>query len=196
MARLDEVATLERAFHVRLLAAVHTVEFADGWVPELDDVSRIVAAVTGADDVRDVIDREPLIAWSIDGKAFLFGDEAEWHWQDLLRRPVGEHPLDAAQAQLIRACAEQPTLRQLLPYTSHWHVCFSRCTRYPFTDEGPFIEPSADHDGVAYVVTATVHSASSTALRTRDPLSAALAAASLVPPNRPAIRGHAGACDG
>jgi hypothetical protein len=171
-----------------LIPAVHTVAFADGWVPDVDEACGIIAAATAAADVREVIDREPLLARTINGEAYWSGGEAEWHWQHLLDRGdrgAMERPLP----ELVRACSREPRLRQLRPYTSHWSLCFSRCTRYPFTDDGPFIELAPGLDGAEFdfTVTARRDDPTSELRRAANSVAAAAQAAALVPLNCPAV---------
>jgi hypothetical protein len=40
------------------------------------------------------------------------------------------------------AAAEQPALRMLFPFTSHYVLRFGRCTGYPYTWDLPMIEPT------------------------------------------------------
>ncbi len=46
--------------------------------------------------------------------------------------------------KLIYAAAQEQKLRRLYPYTSHFNFCFSGCTRYPYTDDLPYIEVCTD----------------------------------------------------
>ncbi|MFD9006458.1 DUF6193 family natural product biosynthesis protein [Streptomyces sp. NPDC059582] len=46
---------------------------------------------------------------------------------------------------LVAAAGAQPRLRQLYPFTSHFTLAFSSCTRYPYLVEAPVVEPL--HDG-------------------------------------------------
>jgi len=39
----------------------------------------------------------------------------------------------------VEAAYAEPRLRQLLPFTSHWVLCFSRCTGSPHTTDVPWI---------------------------------------------------------
>jgi hypothetical protein len=44
-------------------------------------------------------------------------------------------------AEMVDAAGRRPELRQLLPFTSHDRLCFSRGTGYPFTKDCPSIRP-------------------------------------------------------
>ncbi|MCX5554493.1 DUF6193 family natural product biosynthesis protein [Streptomyces sp. NBC_00038] len=45
---------------------------------------------------------------------------------------------------LVDAAGAQPRLRQLYPFTSHFTLLFSSCTRYPYLVEAPAVEPLRD----------------------------------------------------
>ena len=48
-------------------------------------------------------------------------------------------------APLVEAAYRNPTLRQLLPFTSHHRLCFSECIGFPYTSL-PLIVPTGDGD--------------------------------------------------
>ncbi|MEV6021128.1 DUF6193 family natural product biosynthesis protein [Streptomyces sp. NPDC051997] len=74
----------------------------------------------------------------------------EAHWQSLrlawqwkqevhrIRRPGRPYPAIVA---LLDAAAAQPRLRRLYPFNSHFALCFSSSTGYPWTIQGGSIEP-------------------------------------------------------
>ncbi|MGI5401904.1 DUF6193 family natural product biosynthesis protein [Streptomyces sp. CA-135486] len=71
-------------------------------------------------------------------------DIVEAQWQKLLTTagepelPVGAAPLEPFLA-LVRAGYQEPQLRQLYPWTSHWCLGFSRCTGFRWTMDIPLV---------------------------------------------------------
>jgi hypothetical protein len=45
---------------------------------------------------------------------------------------------------LVDAAGAEPRLRQLYPFTSHFTLVFSSCTRYPYLVKAPAVEPLPD----------------------------------------------------
>lgn len=78
--------------------------------------------------------------------AYERGEEVEMRWQYYLASIRDDFPELTA---FVVAAAAAPTLRQLFPFTSLNHFCFSRCTGYPFTRDTPRVVPRG-HD--QYVV--------------------------------------------
>lgn len=66
-----------------------------------------------------------------------------------LRAQMRDEQFDLGIRAAEAAYAE-PRLRQLFPYTSHWVLCFTRCTGNPFTRDVPCIAYASSLDG--YVV--------------------------------------------
>jgi hypothetical protein len=67
-------------------------------------------------------------------------------WSDLERRVTGQDLLEPLRASLnlvliVREAANRPELRQLRPFTSHFSLCFSRTTGYPFSRDCPHAYP-------------------------------------------------------
>lgn len=62
-------------------------------------------------------------------------DAVEVMWQSLL-----EDPHDSVRL-IAQAAIAEPRLRELFPYTSHHHLCFSRCTVYPYSMDLPVVIP-------------------------------------------------------
>ncbi|WP_354697354.1 hypothetical protein DSM112329_02977 [Paraconexibacter sp. AEG42_29] len=182
------VALLERLFHVDLAPAGHGVALAGGWMRSEHEAWALIASALDAADVRPIVDGCSDLSWSSNGLAVLSGDETEWWWQFHLAETHDPLPV---LAPLIAAAAAQPRLRQLRPYTSMWSLCFSRCTRYPFSDEGPFIEAGRDPrtNATTYTVSASPQQARRPRVVLADPVEAAAYAAGLVPANSPAVAG-------
>ncbi|MDA0170073.1 DUF6193 family natural product biosynthesis protein [Solirubrobacter taibaiensis] len=166
-----EVAALERAFFVRLSPTDDFVAFVSGWIPELEDACRIATAVLEAADVRAVVEAEPLVQWTYSGAAFASGDEAEWHWQDLLASDAG-----AEFAALVRAAAEEPKLRRMQPSNSMGSLGFMDPPRNERSDN-PWIKPLSVPGGVVYEVSAYAQQPRAARRRFDDPTAAAAFAA-------------------
>ncbi|WP_190169940.1 DUF6193 family natural product biosynthesis protein [Streptomyces mirabilis] len=96
--------------------------------PVLPDVA--AAHRRGAADAVEARWRQPAPAW-------------QWRRerQEVLRPGVG-HP---GIVHLIEAARAERTLRQLYPYTSHFALHLSSCTRYPYALRVPSVLPR--HDG-------------------------------------------------
>lgn len=57
----------------------------------------------------------------------------------------GSGPAFPGILPLLAAAGAEPRLRRLYPFTSHFTLVFSSCTRYPYLVEAPAVEPL--HDG-------------------------------------------------
>jgi hypothetical protein len=66
------------------------------------------------------------------------GEVVERRWQQYLEY-LPEHCPELKE--FLIAAAAHPKLRQLFPFTSVGHFCFSRCTSYPFTRDLPEVWP-------------------------------------------------------
>jgi Family of unknown function (DUF6193) len=63
----------------------------------------------------------------------------QWeHVRAQMREPMGDQPFELG-IRVADAAYAEPRLRRLFPYTSHWVLCFSRCTGSPFTYDVPCI---------------------------------------------------------
>ncbi len=61
-----------------------------------------------------------------------------YRWEEF-RPPQQAQPKFEGTFDLVQAASRVPELRQLLPYTSHAALGFSRCTGYPFTRDCPLL---------------------------------------------------------
>ncbi|MFH8386149.1 DUF6193 family natural product biosynthesis protein [Kitasatospora sp. NPDC018058] len=64
-----------------------------------------------------------------------------WEWR---RRAAGHGPGSCCDGlvRLLKASHSEPRLRRLLPWTSHYNLCFSLSTTFPWVPDGiPFTEP-------------------------------------------------------
>lgn len=124
-------ARIERA-HLGLGSA-ESLDTVVGWIEDFHSVN----------DVEYVIERHPFVRTSHHGSAYLSRSEVDWWW-DYLLDPPPEHSAALPRLRdLITAAAQEPQLRQLLPVTSHDDLHFSRCTRYPFSEDLPSIRTYA-----------------------------------------------------
>lgn len=73
-----------------------------------------------------------------DAASYETGQEVEHRWQTYLRTLPADFP---ELADLVKAAAAEPRLRQLFAYTSLNRLCFSRCTGYPFSWDVPHVRP-------------------------------------------------------
>ena len=67
------------------------------------------------------------------------GGEVDHRWDSYLSNA---DPYLRELMPFIVLAAQQPSLRQLFPYTSHSTFCFSRCTGYPFSYDCPHVTPA------------------------------------------------------
>jgi Family of unknown function (DUF6193) len=139
------------------------VALASGSAPELLPVARAAEAFLRGDSLADLRDHHTFMRVRDLAFAFDAGTEVEAMWQLMMAHlefPMPSHPhgegYDATARRMWReyvdrearirrmalAAAEQPALRMLFPFTSHWVLCFSRCTGYPYTWDLPKIEPA------------------------------------------------------
>ncbi|MGW6709866.1 DUF6193 family natural product biosynthesis protein [Streptomyces sp. NPDC054956] len=77
-------------------------------------------------------------------------DPSARRWQRLpttWRRMVeqsGSEPMSQGVLALIEAAGEEPRLRRLYPYTSHFTLWFSASSGHPFAVTAPAVEPLPD----------------------------------------------------
>jgi hypothetical protein len=146
----------------------------------LDEVVRVFGLwlLKGASVSR--LGEEPIVDLRPDALAHEQGPAAyvEYRWNEL-----AVHPWNPRVGEMARAAMEEPSLRALLPYTSHHVLNFSRSTGYPFSFDCPSIDPLEDG---SFEVTHR----DGTVIGTGDARqAAALAAAHLPPGCGPAQRG-------
>jgi len=118
------------------------VMLAQGRTPDLSDAARTVNQWVGSDCTTAGLSSEfAFVEVQPDAESYERGEEVEWRWRHYLTN-IGEwHPELVA---LVQAAAGRRELRQLFPYTSHFNLCFSRCTGYPYSQDTPIVCPQPD----------------------------------------------------
>jgi uncharacterized protein DUF6193 len=142
----------ERASQVYLVAQRRLFVF-DLWIRD----SILAGATTGslAEGARaidrwlssqcsalDVISGLELVAVRDDGTVEQGGDAVEEHWCSYIVSASSHGTPDLvapAYWAFVREAAQRTKLRQLFPYGGAHFFGFSRCTKYPFTTDTPFV---------------------------------------------------------
>lgn len=79
------------------------------------------------------------------------GDAARWHWlhvEDRLRDP---EDVLALSKPLVEAALKRPAIKEFFSFTSHYFLCLSASSHYPWVREGlPTIKPL--HEAKEYIV--------------------------------------------
>ncbi len=122
------------------------VELVTGKSTDLREVAEAALAWRNGASLRAIRDQFPFVTVSELAEAHERGpaDAVEVKWRWLRESAAGKSPIEGI-GLLVEAAYAEPKLRQLYPYTSHWTLCFTTCTGYPFTREVPFVDPL--HDG-------------------------------------------------
>ena len=85
------------------------------------------------------------------GFAHEAGRAVEYQWETLRAHWARQYkPGALSPLPLIEAAMQQPELRQLFPFTSHYTLHFSRTTGFPFTNDCPYASPIGDNRFRAY----------------------------------------------
>lgn len=125
------------------------VQYGSGWAKSLEDVAAAIhgflvhrldaAALKASHSWVGVL--EQAFVHECGATAFV-----EHAWQGYVTWLAKEPPQSAEHKllPLIRACMTRKRLRLLMPFTSHNHLCFSRTTGFPYTDECPPAFPVGD----------------------------------------------------
>lgn len=113
-----------------------------------DDLSAVAGALDGWHDglrVGPLVEAWPFVSTHGFAEAFERGDaEAiEHRWQSIYRNTSNASQLTRVHP-FITLAFQQPRLRELLPYTSHWNLHFSRTVTYPYSPEFPTVVPLDD----------------------------------------------------
>lgn len=134
------LATEERLFQFDFWA--DDVEIGWGTGKDLTPVAEtVVAWLTQGLSAADMEDRFPLFVAAGGTREFETGDLVEYAWAKLDRWAARDW---SRMTPLIEAAKRRPELRQLLPFTSHESLCFSRCTGYPYTNDVAHAVPLED----------------------------------------------------
>jgi Family of unknown function (DUF6193) len=121
------------------------VQLVSGATPDLREAVRAAAGWRRGASLDEIQQAAPFVQVSDRARTHERGpaDEVAEQWR-LARAPVGRDDRFRFVKDLIEAAYAVPQLRQLFPYTSHFTLCFSTCTGYPYSDDIPCIEPSPE----------------------------------------------------
>ena len=143
------VAAQERAFSVDFWN--QGVQYGHGWNGELQEVARaIVAFQVRLLTIEALVTDFPWVKPTANAEAHEQGAEAfvAEAWQGLLRWLGTSEPVGSPMRRLLPLVIEaehRAELRKLLPFTSMDHLCFSRTTGYPYTQDCPVAYPVGDN---------------------------------------------------
>lgn len=73
------------------------------------------------------------------------GDQRESRWLWLYENHCGD-PIATRLRAFVALAFHEPGLRELYPFTSHWALCFSATTEWPFTQDQAVVVPAAVAD--------------------------------------------------
>jgi len=126
---------------------------ARGAAPSLDAIARAFGRWLGSSCTAAEIAAElPFVTPEPDAEAYENNTVAEVRWQGYLARASTK---PGELAPFVTAAARRPELRQLMPYTSMFQLCFSRCTGFPFTQDTPRVQPVRGGSGFEVVAPIT-----------------------------------------
>jgi len=125
------------------------IECVSGRTGDLHEVVRAAAAWRRGAMPREVKAVAPFVRLPELAEAHSRGpaDAVAVMWRllrDRVARPRVESVLNLSLRSLVEAAHAEPKLSLLYPFTSHWTLKFSTCTRYPYSRNVPFIEPLSD----------------------------------------------------
>ncbi|RKN41416.1 DUF6193 family natural product biosynthesis protein [Micromonospora endolithica] len=142
------VGSRERVFLMQFWA--RGVCMARGNTDDLHAVAGAMRTWQSGARVRELGSEWPFVTFSPLAAAHERGEAAECTW-----RRYHENARRAPQLlrlhSFITVAIHEPRLRQLMPFTSHWNLGFSRTVGYPYSGDCPWVEPL---DGDRYRVTA------------------------------------------
>ncbi|MBR7829246.1 hypothetical protein KDK95_23260 [Actinospica sp. MGRD01-02] len=115
----------------------------DGWTADLRELARSAALWRSGATLTDIQRACPWTRASDLALAHERGpaDAVTVMWELVraqMHEPIDDQPFELGIRAADAAYAE-PRLRELFPYTSHWVLCFSRCTGSPHTFDVPCI---------------------------------------------------------
>ncbi|MER5748597.1 DUF6193 family natural product biosynthesis protein [Streptomyces sp. NPDC002088] len=126
------------------------VDIVTGEARELGDVVEAGAAWAAGTPVPRMRAALPFLLFDQLAEAHERGPEAavaaQW---DRLKEKAADTPTFPEFGRLVEAAYEQPRLRELFPFTSHWTVAFSSCTGRPYHDE---VAIAPQYGGGPYIV--------------------------------------------
>jgi hypothetical protein len=112
------------------------VNMANGTTTDLDAVATAAGLWQPGATLRELQSASPFVRYGALAQAYESGDPVEAKWKSY--RETSARHIDH---ELIEAAYAQPRLRALFPFTSHYTLCLSQCTRFPFTHDLPVIDP-------------------------------------------------------
>lgn len=122
------------------------VSYGRGSTSSLHDAAQAIHFwITEQPSLADMQHRFSFFIADEKGVAHEAGYAVEFQWETLRNhwaRSVGGNPDAMSPLPLIEAAMQQPELRQLFPFTSHYMLHFSRTTGYPFTNDCPYAVPT------------------------------------------------------
>lgn len=138
------VGAEERGFSLTL--GDNDFQHAYGWASELGAAVRVARAFLAGSAVAGLAHNNAWLTPSPGLAEYLAGpaEYVAWTWARLRAWLVSEEPSHSAMkavVPLFEAACARPQLRQLLPFTSHTTLCFSRTTGYPFPMDCPYAYP-------------------------------------------------------
>ncbi len=117
------------------------VHLADAQTPDLKETARAIDKWVATECSLDELAELHIVTLTQGAKSYDQGTEVEDRWS-LYLQTIGHNFPELVS--FVHAAAQAPQLRQLFPYTSLNHFCFSRCTGYPFTRDTPHVRPQED----------------------------------------------------
>jgi len=115
------------------------VSLAHGATPDILDMARSIDKwIVSGCSTGELASAFSFVQVQPTAVAYERGEEVEMRWREYLDSMGERFPELAA---FVATAAAEPKLRQLFPYTSLNHFCFSRCTGYPFTHDTPSVVP-------------------------------------------------------
>ena len=121
------------------------VRMAHGNTDELPAVAGAMHAWQSGVSIAPLVSAWPFLSSDGFAEAFERGEaEAiDYRWRSYHDNSPPAPQLTRLHPFIAQALAE-PRLRELLPYTSHWTLCFSRSAGYPYSNDCPVVEPLDD----------------------------------------------------
>ncbi|MER0241138.1 DUF6193 family natural product biosynthesis protein [Streptomyces sp. HSW2009] len=121
------------------------IELLTGTTSELAEVARAAAGWRSGAGLGEIQRVAPFIKVSELVAAHEVGpaEAVSVQWGllcDDLRRQAGRLEPARQTLALAEVAAEEPKLRQLYPFTSHWSLHFSTCTGFPYAWDVPFVD--------------------------------------------------------
>ncbi|HEV2345635.1 MAG TPA: DUF6193 family natural product biosynthesis protein [Actinocrinis sp.] len=125
------------------------VELITGSTVDLGEMARALDAWRSGAKIREIHEAATFVKVSELAEAHELGsaDAVTVKWRRLLehlRQDMDRLELARSVLALAEAAFDEPKLRQLYPFTSHWSLHFTTCTGFPFSWDVPFVDPLSD----------------------------------------------------